>query len=169
MKSRFQTVTLQHCSIPCSAAESLNTVQPISQPFLNGLSWNFAWWLSMWKGSSLESKEWPCSTAVFHAALQNPWTLYNLYLSHISTDWAEISHDDSLGGKHQVLSQKSDPAESLNTPQPISKPFLNWLSWNFAWWLSRWKSQKSGPAALQYSMQHCRIPKYSTTYISANS
>ena len=38
MKYRVQILTLQHCSIPCSAAESLNSVQPISQPFLNGLS-----------------------------------------------------------------------------------------------------------------------------------
>ena len=102
IKSRVKRATLQHCSIPCSAAKSLNTLQLISQPYLNGLSWNFAWWLPRWKGSSLESKEWPCSIAVFHAALQNPWTLYNLYLSHISTDWAEILHDDSLGGKDQV-------------------------------------------------------------------
>ena len=43
----------------------------ISQPFLNGLTWNFAWWFSKWKGSSLWSKQWPCSTAVLHAALQN--------------------------------------------------------------------------------------------------
>ena len=46
-----------------------NSNQPISQPFLNGLSWNFAWWLPRWLGWSLESKQWPCSTAVFHAAL----------------------------------------------------------------------------------------------------
>ena len=51
MKSRIQTVTLQHCSIPCSAAESLNTVQPISQSFLDGLSWNFAWLLSQSRDS----------------------------------------------------------------------------------------------------------------------
>ena len=48
-----------------------NSKQPISQPFLNGLSWNFACWLPRWLGWSLESKQWPCSTAVFHAALQN--------------------------------------------------------------------------------------------------
>ena len=54
-----------------------NSKLPISQPFLNGLSWNFAWWLSRWKGSSLESKDWPCSTAVFHAALQNLWLDHN--------------------------------------------------------------------------------------------
>ena len=40
-KSRDETWTLQHCSIPCSTAESLNTLQPISQPILNGLSWNY--------------------------------------------------------------------------------------------------------------------------------
>ena len=33
---RVKIMTLQHCSIPCSAAESLNTLWPISQPFLNG-------------------------------------------------------------------------------------------------------------------------------------
>ena len=81
IKSRVKRVTLQHCSIPCSAAESLNTLQLISQPYLNGLSWNFAWWLSRWKGSSLESKQWPCSTRAFHAALQNLLTLNSLYLS----------------------------------------------------------------------------------------
>ena len=58
IKSRVHTLTLQHCSILCSAAESLNTVQPISQPFLNGFSWNFAWWLSRLKGSSLQPKQW---------------------------------------------------------------------------------------------------------------
>ena len=31
-----------------------------------------------------------------------PETLYSLYLSHFLTDWAEILHDDSLGGKDQV-------------------------------------------------------------------
>ena len=48
-------------------------------------------------------------------------------------DWAESLNDDSLGGKDQVESQKSDPA------------------------------------ALQYSMQRYRIPEHSTTYISAIS
>ena len=43
----------------------------INQPLLNRLSWTFAWWLFRWKESSQESKKWPCSTAVFHAALQN--------------------------------------------------------------------------------------------------
>ena len=61
---RVKTVTLQHCSIPCSAAESLNTLQPISKPFLNGLSWNFAWWLSSLKGSRLELKQCPCSATL---------------------------------------------------------------------------------------------------------
>ena len=40
----------------------------ISQPFLNGLSWNFAWLLLRWKGSSWYPS---ASTAVFHAVLQN--------------------------------------------------------------------------------------------------
>ena len=105
---RFKTVTLKHCSIRCSAAESLNNkslylshfstdwaeilhddsldgkdqvysrtsdpaalqssmqrcrifkqYKPISQLFLGGLSWNFARWLSRWKGLSLKSKQWP--------------------------------------------------------------------------------------------------------------
>ena len=37
-------------------------------------------------------------------------TLISLYLSHFSTDWAEILHDDSLDGKDQVYSQISDTA-----------------------------------------------------------
>ena len=69
IKSRVQTVTLQHYTIPYSAAESLNTLKPISHPFLNGLSWNFARWLSRWKASSLSPNQWPCRPAVFHTAL----------------------------------------------------------------------------------------------------
>ena len=91
INSRDKTRTLQHCSIPCSVAESLNTLQPISQPFFNGLSWNFAWWLSSWEGSSIDLKQWPCSTAAFHAALQNLWTLNSLsqlFLNVISWDLA---------------------------------------------------------------------------------
>ena len=38
IKSADKTQTLQHCSIPCSAAESLDTLCLISQPFFNGLS-----------------------------------------------------------------------------------------------------------------------------------
>ena len=49
IKYRVETVTMHYCSIPCSAAESLNTQHPISQPFLFGLSCNLAWLLSMWK------------------------------------------------------------------------------------------------------------------------
>ena len=48
-------------------------------------------------------------------------------------DWAEILHDDSLDGKDQIYSQNSDPA------------------------------------ALQYSMQRCRISENYTAYISAIS
>ena len=85
IKSRVKIVTLQQCSDPCSAAESPNTKHLISQPFLIRLSWNFVCLLSRWKVSSLESKSWPYSTSVFHAALQNLQTLNNLYISHFLT------------------------------------------------------------------------------------
>ena len=82
IKSRVKTVLpLQHCSIQCSAAESLNTLQPISQPFLNGFSWNWAWLFLRFKQSSLDTKQWPCSTAVFHA----------VHAECLSIDWAEIT------------------------------------------------------------------------------
>ena len=57
--------------------------------------------------------------------------LYWLYLSHFSTDWAEILHDSYLSGKDEVCRQNIDPA------------------------------------AMQYSMQRCRIFKHCTAYISA--
>ena len=53
-------------------------------------------------------------TAAFHAALQNLSTLYILYFSHFSTEWADILYDYSLGGKDQVYSQNSDPAALQN-------------------------------------------------------
>ena len=89
IKSRVKTVTLQQCSDPCSAAESPNSKHPLSQPFLIRLSWNFVWLLSRWKVSSLESKSWPYSTSVFHAALQNLQTLNNLYISHFYSTLAQ--------------------------------------------------------------------------------
>ena len=88
----------------------------------------------------IDSKQWPCSTVVFHAVLQNLKTLCGLYLSHFSTDWAEILRDCFLGGKDpsyrfktvtlQHCSIPCSAAESLNTLWPISKPFLNRLNWN---------------------------------------
>ena len=83
---------------PPPAAPQQMFVLAISQPFLNGMSWNFAWLLFRWKGwslqtitqpfliglrwnlvrckqSSLVTKQWPSSTAVFHAALQNLYFL----------------------------------------------------------------------------------------------
>ena len=62
---------LEHCSIPCSAVESLNTLWPISQQFLNGFSWNFSWLLFRWKGSSLDLKQWPCSFSVQCSAAES--------------------------------------------------------------------------------------------------
>ena len=43
----------------------------ISQLIINGSTRNFACWHFRWKGSSVGSKQSPCSTAVSHAALQN--------------------------------------------------------------------------------------------------
>ena len=78
------------------------------------MSWYFARLFSRWKVSSLESKSWPCSTAVFHAALQNILTLCNLYLSHFSMDWAAILQYYHLGGKNQVYRQQSKFNFNLN-------------------------------------------------------
>ena len=53
---------------PASAPKQM-FVLAISQPFLNGLSWNFAWLLFRWKGWSLQTKHTlkycsiPCSAA----------------------------------------------------------------------------------------------------------
>ena len=70
----------------------------ITQPFLIGLSWNFLWLFLRWKQSSLDTKQWRCSTAVFHAAHAE----FQPRTQPFSMDWAEILHDDSLSGKDQV-------------------------------------------------------------------
>ena len=72
--------------------------------------------------------------------------LYWLYLSHFSTDWAEILHDCYLGGKDEVCRQNIDPAALQYSMQhcrisnrTITQPFLIGLSWNLAWLLLRYK------------------------------
>ena len=63
--------------------------------------------------------------------------LYWLYLSHFSTEWAEILHDCYLGGKDEVSRQNIDPAALQYSMQhcrisnrTITQPFLIGLSWN---------------------------------------
>ena len=72
--------------------------------------------------------------------------LFRLYLSHFSTDWAEILHDCYLGGKDEVCRQNIDPAAlqySMQrcriSNQTITQPFLIRLSLNLAWLLRRCK------------------------------
>ena len=48
-----------------------HSVAYISQQFLNGFSWNFAWLLFRWKGSSLDLKQWPCSFSVQCSAAES--------------------------------------------------------------------------------------------------
>ena len=135
IKSMVKTVTLQHCSITCSAAEPLNTNQPIlsltltetdwlwqvgqkwlsscleptttthrffeflvSQPFLDRLNWNLAWWLSRWYRLSLEQKK-------YFLAVSS--CLYTLLCQLVCLSY-------------------------------ISQSFLIGMNWNLAWWLSRW-------------------------------
>ena len=47
----------------------------------------------------VKQKQWPCTTAILHAALQNLQTLNSLYIRHFSMDWPEILHSDTLRGK----------------------------------------------------------------------
>ena len=72
--------------------------------------------------------------------------LYWLYLSHFSTEWAEILHDCYLGGKDEVCRQNIDPAALQYSMQrcrisnwTITMPFLNLLRWNFSGWLFTWR------------------------------
>ena len=72
--------------------------------------------------------------------------LYWIYLSHFSTDWAEILYDCYLGGKDEVCRQNLDPAALQYSMQrcrisnrTITQPFLSGLSWNLAWLLLRCK------------------------------
>ena len=65
--------------------------------------------------------------------------LYWLYLSHFSTEWAEILHDCYLGGKDKVCRQNIDPAALLQYSMQhcsisnwtIIQPFPIGLRWNF--------------------------------------
>ena len=70
--SRWKGSSLESKQWPCSSTAVfnaaiqilLNTKQPISQPFLSEFTWNFAWWFTRLKGSSLEATEWSCSIAM---------------------------------------------------------------------------------------------------------
>ena len=68
--------------VTASASARLNTVmhrkpppthtifkQPISQPILNGLNWNLAWWLSRWYRSSLEQKTFLAAASCLYTLL----------------------------------------------------------------------------------------------------
>ena len=46
---------------PTRPSQEQMFVSTISQPFLNGMSWNFAWLLFRWKGWSLQTKPQHCS------------------------------------------------------------------------------------------------------------
>ena len=85
----------------------------ITTPFLIGLNWNFACLFLRCKQSSLYKKQWPCSTALFHAAHAeflsaknsaiSQWIElklhYRQWLCPLSTFWGEIFFDDFTWGE----------------------------------------------------------------------
>ena len=90
--------------------------QTITQPFLIRLSWNLAWLLFSCKQSSLDTKQLPCSTAIFHAA-----------------------HSEFLSAKNSSISQWIELKLHYRLPREsiITQPFFNQMSWNFVRWLPR--------------------------------
>ena len=129
---RIITVTLQHCSIQCSAAESLNTLWPISEPFLNGFSWNFAWLLFRWKGSSLDLKQWPCSfSAQCSAAESSSQPFFNQLVTPVVA-YSNCSDFFSNSSVKTTKVFKLQQGGFVSHCQHFSQ--LSWFFGNPPWW-----------------------------------